>query len=45
MLLAFSSYLAWGGPFNPATPAHMSFADWMERRPELRSVLSRMLRR
>lgn len=44
MLIAFASYLTWPR-FDPASPAHVSFQDWMDSRPELRSVLSRMLRR
>eukprot|EP00878_Enallax_costatus_P006221 GHUV01006524.1.p1 GENE.GHUV01006524.1~~GHUV01006524.1.p1 ORF type:complete len:1656 (+),score=579.22 GHUV01006524.1:267-5234(+) len=44
MLLAFTSYLTWP-KFDPASPGHVTFQDWMETRPELRSVLSRMLRR
>lgn len=44
MLLAFTSYLTWP-KFDPASPGYVTFQDWMETRPELRSVLSRMLRR
>lgn len=44
MLLAFTSYLTWP-KFNPASAGHVTFQDWMDSRPELRSVLSRMLRR
>eukprot|EP00882_Tetradesmus_deserticola_P020745 GHRQ01022416.1.p1 GENE.GHRQ01022416.1~~GHRQ01022416.1.p1 ORF type:complete len:176 (+),score=42.09 GHRQ01022416.1:318-845(+) len=44
MLIAFTSYLTWPR-FDPAAPGHVTFQDWMDSRPELRSVLSRMLRR
>ncbi|KAF6255732.1 inositol hexakisphosphate-domain-containing protein [Scenedesmus sp. NREL 46B-D3] len=44
MLIAFTSYLTWP-KFDPAAPGHVTFQDWMDSRPELRSVLSRMLRR
>jgi hypothetical protein len=45
MLIAFAAYMSWGGPFDPTGPHHVTFQAWMEGRPELRSVLSRMLRR
>lgn len=45
MLIAFSAYLSWSGHFDPCSPKHVTFQTWMERRPELRSVFSRMLRR
>eukprot|EP00879_Flechtneria_rotunda_P031031 GHRR01033854.1.p1 GENE.GHRR01033854.1~~GHRR01033854.1.p1 ORF type:complete len:102 (-),score=18.44 GHRR01033854.1:780-1085(-) len=44
MLIAFTSYLTWSR-FDPASPHHVTFQDWMDSRPELRSILSRMLRR
>ncbi|WIA11258.1 hypothetical protein OEZ85_011384 [Tetradesmus obliquus] len=44
MLIAFTSYLTWP-KFDPASRGHVTFQDWMDSRPELRSVLSRMLRR
>jgi hypothetical protein len=45
MLIAFSAYLSWSGHFDPCSPNHVTFQTWMESRPELRSVFSRMLRR
>ncbi|GLI60364.1 hypothetical protein VaNZ11_002488 [Volvox africanus] len=44
MLIAFASYL-YSPSFNPELPTQASFADWMASRPELRSVLMRLLRR
>ncbi|GLC33893.1 hypothetical protein PLESTM_000131000, partial [Pleodorina starrii] len=44
MLIAFASYL-YSPSFNPDLPTQSSFADWMASRPELRSVLMRLLRR
>ncbi|GAB4814185.1 hypothetical protein N2152v2_001231 [Parachlorella kessleri] len=44
-LIAFTAYLA-GPSFDPGTPAaHATFAEWWRHRPELRSILERMLRR
>jgi hypothetical protein len=45
MLIAFAAYLSWSGHFDPCSPSHVTFQTWMEKRPELRSVFSRMLRR
>lgn len=45
MLIAFAAYLSWSGHFDPCSPSHVTFQTWMGRRPELRSVFSRMLRR
>lgn len=43
-LIAFAAYL--GGPsFSPGTASHATFAEWWRQRPELRSILERMLRR
>ncbi|KAG2430310.1 hypothetical protein HYH02_013787 [Chlamydomonas schloesseri] len=44
MLIAFASYLC-SPHFNPDMPTQASFADWMASRPELRSILMRLLRR
>ncbi|GFR48167.1 hypothetical protein Agub_g10003 [Astrephomene gubernaculifera] len=44
MLIAFASYL-YSPAFNPELPTQASFADWMSSRPELRSILMRLLRR
>eukprot|EP00775_Hariotina_reticulata_P011247 gene11247-11396_t len=44
MLIAFACYLTWP-KFDPASSAHVTFKEWIDGRPELRSVLSRMLRR
>ncbi|KAI8474087.1 MAG: inositol hexakisphosphate-domain-containing protein [Monoraphidium minutum] len=44
MLICFSSYLCWS-KFDPNSPHHIPFPDWTASRPELRSVLSHMLRR
>ena len=44
VLILFTAYL--GGPGSDVeAPGHESFAAWMRARPELRSVLTRMLRR
>ena len=43
-LIAFTAYLS-GPAFSPGTPSHLTFAEWWHARPELRSVLERMLRR
>ena len=44
-LIAFTAYLA-GPSFDPGSPAaHATFAEWWRHRPELRSILERMLRR
>jgi hypothetical protein len=44
MLISFACYLTWP-KFDPASSAHVTFKEWIDGRPELRSVLSRMLRR
>lgn len=44
MLIAFTGYLA-SASFDPGSPAHVSFPAWMAARPELRSILGRLLRR
>jgi hypothetical protein len=44
MLIAFAAYLA-SPKFAPGSPAHAPFPEWMRARPELRSILARMLRR
>lgn len=43
-LIAFTAYLS-GPSFDPGGADHTSFAEWWRHRPELRSVLERMLRR
>ncbi|KIY98140.1 hypothetical protein MNEG_9823 [Monoraphidium neglectum] len=44
MLICFSSYLCWS-KFDPDSEHHTPYPDWVASRPELRSVLSHMLRR
>ncbi|KAG1680951.1 hypothetical protein FOA52_009910 [Chlamydomonas sp. UWO 241] len=44
MLIAFSGYLE-SPQFDPGAALHTSFPDWMDTRTELRSILSRLLRR
>ncbi|GBF92770.1 paladin [Raphidocelis subcapitata] len=44
MLICFASYLCWS-KFDPDSPTHIPFPEWTASRPELRSVLSHMLRR
>eukprot|EP00887_Chlorella_sp_A99_P002448 scaffold10.g2448.t1 len=43
VLVAFAAYLG-GGGFQPGTPSHASFSEWSAHRPELRSILDRLLR-
>jgi hypothetical protein len=42
MLIAFAGYLS-SGQFDPGSPAHVSFPDWMAERPELRRSVGRMV--
>lgn len=44
MLIAFTAYTV-HDKFNPLDPDHLPFTRWMQQRPEMRSVLQRMLRR
>jgi hypothetical protein len=44
ILIAFAGYLV-SPKFAPGSPLHASFPEWMKARPELRSILYRMLRR
>jgi hypothetical protein len=43
VLVAFAAYLNSTG-FSPGSPNHISFAAWTNARPELRSILERLLR-
>ena len=43
VLVAFAAYLNSTG-FSPGNPNHISFAAWTNARPELRSILDRLLR-
>ena len=42
-LICFCSYIT-GTHFPPATPASLTFGEWLGARPELRSILERLLR-
>uniref|UniRef100_A0A7S3QUH6 Tyrosine specific protein phosphatases domain-containing protein n=1 Tax=Dunaliella tertiolecta TaxID=3047 RepID=A0A7S3QUH6_DUNTE len=44
MLIAFTGYLT-SSQFDPGSPTHVPFPQWMAERPELRSILIRLLRR
>ncbi|KAL6757552.1 inositol hexakisphosphate-domain-containing protein [Haematococcus lacustris] len=44
MLISFAGYLT-STAFDPGSPHHQSFPAWMAARPELRSILMRLLRR
>lgn len=44
VLIAFSEYLM-SPQFNPSTVQHIPFATWTASRPEMQSILRRMLRR
>lgn len=43
VLICFVSYI-YGAHFPPACPAALSFGEWLGARPELRSILERLLR-
>jgi hypothetical protein len=42
-LICFCSYIT-GAHFPPASPAALTFGEWLGGRPELRSILERLLR-
>jgi hypothetical protein len=42
-LVCFATYIA-GTHFPPASPNALPFGDWLGGRPELRSILERLLR-
>ncbi|EFN52818.1 hypothetical protein CHLNCDRAFT_26452 [Chlorella variabilis] len=42
-LICFASYIS-GAHFPPASPASLTFGEWLGARPELRSILERLLR-
>lgn len=42
-LICFVSYI-WGMHFPPGTPSALTFGEWLGARPELRSILERLLR-
>eukprot|EP00197_Chlamydomonas_leiostraca_P007983 CAMPEP_0202863826 /NCGR_PEP_ID=MMETSP1391-20130828/4304_1 /ASSEMBLY_ACC=CAM_ASM_000867 /TAXON_ID=1034604 /ORGANISM="Chlamydomonas leiostraca, Strain SAG 11-49" /LENGTH=1425 /DNA_ID=CAMNT_0049543499 /DNA_START=116 /DNA_END=4393 /DNA_ORIENTATION=- len=44
MLISFAGYLS-SPSFDPGSPAHEPFPQWMAARTELRSILMRLLRR
>jgi hypothetical protein len=43
VLICFVSYVC-GAHFPPGSPAALSFGEWLAARPELRSILERLLR-
>jgi len=43
VLICFVSYVC-GAHFPPGSPSALSFGEWLAARPELRSILERLLR-